>query len=236
MSLFISPNKLEFVDKNGLKFFNRFSAVDKKGRTVNLGIESPDDLTSIKVNGLFNNQLGFYDILLSPEKSEMQGVQLYVNKSASHANLGQILTLSSLMEFKMNKFANFKLFTLKETIPFHLKYGFVIDNKNPYFILDGIKQIRKSKAPNIDDIKQRANELYPKLTSRYYDVSDDRKLLEKGCNVVSEYITYLSRLNMKKEIPTFDIGTHLKLSSWDFERNKLYLNGLLKRHNIDFQF
>jgi hypothetical protein len=173
---------------------------------------------------------------MSPMSSEMEGVQIYVNKSATDANLGQILTLSSLMEFKLNKLNMFKLFTFKETLPFHLKYGFVIDSENPDYILDGIKQIKKSKVPNLDDIKQRADKLLPKLTSRDYAVSGDKKLLEKGCEVVSEYITYLSRMGLKKEMPKFDYGTHLKLSTWDFERNKVYLNELLKRHKIDFQF
>jgi hypothetical protein len=236
MGISINPNNFKIVENQGLKFFNNLSAIDKFGKKVKISIENPEPFTSIKVHGASKNPLGFYDINLSKSDETLEGVQLYVNQDTSNANLGQILTLSSLIEFKINQLKNFKLFTLKEAIPFHAKYGFVIDNDNPEFLLDGMKQIKKSKVPNLDDLKQKASLLMPKLSSREYTVANDPKTLEQACKTLSEYIKYLSRLGLKKEEPTFDYGTRLKLSTWDFEKNKVYLNELLKKHKIDFQF
>jgi hypothetical protein len=128
------------------------------------------------------------------------------------------------------------MFTLKESLPFHLKYGFVIDNNNPYFIAEGLKYLKKSRVQSLDNLKNQADILLPKLTSRYSEIANDKNTLEKGCQVVSDYIKYLARMGLKKEEPHFDYGTHLKFSTWDFQKNKVYLNELLRKHKIDFQF
>jgi hypothetical protein len=173
---------------------------------------------------------------MNKNNSTLEGVQIYVNQNASNANLGQLLTLASLLEFKLNKLNLFKIFTLKESLPFHLKYGFVIDNNNPDFVADGLKYLKKSRVTSLDNLKKQADILLPKLISKDSAVANDKNTLEKGCQIISDYIKYLSRMGLKNEEPQFDYGTHLKLSTWDFEKNKVYLNELLRKHKIDFQF
>jgi glutamine synthetase len=96
--------------------------------------------------------------------------------------------------------------------------------------------LKKSRVQSLDNLKKQADALLPKLTSNDNAVAYDKNTLEKGCQVVSDYIKYLARMGFKKEEPHFEYGTHLKLSTWDFEKNKVYLNELLRKHKIDFQF
>ncbi len=236
MSFAIGSNTIKFVEKKGIQFFEGFNATIKNQKPVRVFFDGEmDKVASIHVNDQKGNRLGFYDLEFhKPNKASMEGVQLYAD--TPNENVGEVLSLASLIEFSKNRLNNFRLFSFKETLPFYARFGFILDNDNPDFILKALNYIKKSKLNHIDEIKYKANFFYPKIEHSEEYLKQDKFLLERGCKVISDYLKYLSRNRIRKNVPPFENGTFVKFTDWEFETNRIYLNPLLKSHNIDYKF
>ncbi len=232
----IGLSTINFVEKKGIQFFDGFNATIKNKKPVRVFFkETKDTLGSIQVNDSNGERLGFYDLeFFKPDKASMEGIQLYADTQKE--NVGEVLSLAALIEFSKNRLNHFRLFSFKETLPFHARFGFIIDNDNEDFILKALNYIKKSKLKYIDELKYKASFFYPRIERSDIYLKEDKYLLERGCKVISDYLKFLSRNNIKKNVPPFENGAFVKFTDWEFETNRNYLNPLLKSHNIDYQF
>lgn len=225
---------VKFVEKGGIKFFDNFKAKSfKSHKDVNVFIPEQKPKFSIKAFDNDEKELGFYDLHIDKSKSLLEGSQLMAIDRSQ--NVGEILTLASLMQFQANRLNHFKFFSLEEAIPFHARYGFVIDKNDPDYVKDGLKEIFKSKAPNAHVFMLKAKYFLSKLASSEY-VKTHPEILDNGNKVLSEYLGYLSSHHLNKYIPDFGVGANMKYSDWDIETNRFFLNPLLEKHKIDYEF
>jgi hypothetical protein len=235
MAIELNPQTVKFYEKKGLQFFREFTAQDKFKKPFRIGFEDePDTFSVICAKDKADKLLGTCGITIDKQNSIMTCPELLVDDEGK--NIGQVLTLSSIMEFAKNKLNNFKLFSLKEVLPFYSKYGFTIENNDPYFILDGLKQVMKTKAPSSAEFQRDAKFYYNKV--QHYDITGEEnpELFGRACRVISEFMKNLSRSGMKKYMPEMENGTQVKFTDYDLLTNKDYLNKLLAQHKIDYRF
>lgn len=237
MSLAVGRNTISFAERQGLKFLQDFWAVDKRQRPVRI---SHNDIftkeTSLIASDAQGKELGAYELQFFPNERTMKAPLLQVEEGQQGRHIGQLLTLSGLLEFWGNRWNNFKLFSLKDTMGFHAKMGFVLDSDNPDYILHGLKSVIKSKASYIDDIKNSANIYYQRVKNYPKSKEENPFVLDFACKVITEYMSYIMRTGQKKHLPRFLFGSNFKFTDWEFLTQRNYLNKLLKDHNIDFRF
>ncbi len=234
MAIELRPQTIKFFEKKGLQFFEEFRAVDKHKMPITVNIPEPDTFTSIRALNEYGEDVGHYDILFKKENSVLEGTQLLVDDEGKQ--IGEILSLSSLIEFSKNNLNHFNLYSLAESLPFHLRLGFLINNDNPKFILEGLQQVMKTKLPHMEDFKYDAKFAHTKVSQTDEKSPEGISFMKQGCKVISNYIKYLSRNHIKKGMPEFDTGTNVTLSDWELKTNKEFLDELLKKHNIDYNF
>jgi len=234
MVIELKPQTIKFIEKKGLQFFEDFRAVDKHKLPITLSIPKPDTFTSIKALNKDGEDVGHYDILFKKDKSVLEGTQLLVDDEGKQ--IGEILSLSSLIEFSKNGLNHFNLYSLADSLPFHLRLGFLINNDNPKYILEGLRQVMKTKLPHMEDFKHDATFVYTKIAQTDETTPEGITFMKQGCKVISDYIKFLSRNHIKKGMPEFDTGTNITFSDWELKTNKEFLEGLLKKHNIDYNF
>ncbi len=234
MGLEISSNTIKFYEKKGIQFFERFRAVNKHKNPVNVFMTEQNAIDTIKITDLKERELGSYQLIFQKEKASMEGKFLYAD--VPNENHGQLLTLSALIEFSKNRLNHFNLFSFKESIPYHARYGFLLDNDDPDYILNVLKQIIKSKLPHIETFQQDAKFFHTKIQNSTDQTKENQEILQNSCRVISDYLRYLSRRKMEKFAPDFEYASNVTFSDWEFETNRKYLNKLLKKHEIDYKF
>lgn len=235
MSMVIGSPTIKFFEKKGIQFFEPFKAVARFRKPVNVHFDpEPDTFASIQVSDLGGKRLGFYDLEFKKDESLIDGKQLFAD--VERENIGEILSLASFIEFSKNKFKTFKFFSLKETLPFHARYGFLIENDDPYYIMNGLKAVMKSKINYVDDLKRSATLLYQKIRTNRDYFSQDKATLDQGCKVISDYLKIIGRNDLKKHTPDMVNGTYVKLTDEGLSANRNYLTMLAKKHGIDYRF
>lgn len=236
MSIGLKPQTVKFYERQGIKFFEDFVGVDKFKKPIKIGFDSePDTFAVIKAaEGNSDELAGTCSLLFEKDKSLMECTEILVDKE--RRNVGQMLTLSSLIEFAQNRLNHLKLFSLKEALAFHSRFGFIIENDDPYYLSDALRQVVKSKAPHSEEFKRDAGFFFNKVRQCDQSGIDDLTVYEHACKVISGFMKYLSRNGMKKYMPVLENGSHMKFTDLELVINKDYLNKLLEQHNIDYKF
>ena len=116
----LTRQPIKFYEKQGIKFFEPFNAVDKFKKPVTA--ENHQKKQSL------------YGLQFNIAKREMQGVTLAADPRKE--GLGELLNLAALIEFHKNNLNRFKVFSLKESIQFYARYGFKIVSDDVDYILN----------------------------------------------------------------------------------------------------
>lgn len=233
MKVGLKPQTLNFIEENGIKFFERFTALDKNKVPIKIAFDNYDEFTRITAKDSKDEELGFYSLLFKKDERAIEGNQIIAHEQGR--NIGQILTLSSLIELSKNQLNKFKLFSLRDAIPFHTRLGFIIDSDDPYYICDGLKQVAKTKLPNTDEFKYNAKFFLPKVKDGNNYIKEDKFIFYRGCKVISDFMKFVSQNGFKKGMPKLDNGCYMYFSDNEILTNRRFLNPLLKQHNIDYE-
>ena len=151
MGVDFSKRAISFYNNNGLVFFNKFEALNSRMKTVKVGMTKPEPLTTIRLENIEGKELGTFDINIDKKTSTIEGRQL-ISYNEKEGN-GQLLTLSAILELAKNKMNRLTYCSDESNVPFLAKMGFVIDTDDPRYIRRGLKQVMKSRLPDIDELK-----------------------------------------------------------------------------------
>ena len=235
MGVDFSKRAISFYNHNGLVFFNKFEALNTKMKTVKVGVTTPEPLTTIRLEDLEGKELGTFDINIDKKLSTIEGRQLIAYKEKE--GNGQLLTRSAIIELAKNKMNRLTYCSDEQSIPFLARLGFVIDNDNPKYIRRGLRQVMKSRLPNIDELKYKAKVLYPQVNDVGATISEDSNIFYRGCKVLSDYIKLIARNKYpEKYYPFMGVGTDMKFTDWELLTEKMYLNKLTDQHCLDYKF
>lgn len=225
----LTRQPVKFYEKQGIKFFEDFQAVDKFNKPVKVFMDQNEN--AIKALN-FQNKRSDYVIGFNIPQREMTGITL--SAEPPKANIGEILNLSALMEFRENMLNYFKLFSLKESIQFYMRYGFKLVSDDVEEILRYLKMVMKSKPQKYENYRYSANFYYPRVAGKIE--CDDKFLKQRACDVASNYIQQLSKDGVKVSPYEFKYSVHMRFTDWDFQINRDYLNSLLDKHKINYRF
>lgn len=236
MNIDFSKRAISFYEKKGLKFFNKFNALNTRMKSVDLYVHKPGKSTAIMIDNDEGKNLGTFEIFLNKATSTIEGKQL-ISYNEREGN-GQLLTLAAIMELSHNRMNNLTYFAGdRSNIPFLAKFGFVLETDDARYLMDGLKQIMKSKIDNIEDFKYKSKYLYSRLDMLGDVIPDDKSLFYTGGKVLSDFFKYLARRHApKKFYPYMEVGCDMKFTDWDLVTNKRYLNHLTDKHYLDYQF
>ena len=236
MKIDYSKRAVSFYEKNGLKFFNKFNALNTRLKSVDLHVVDKDKFHAIMIDDAEGSNLGTFEINFRKDLSTIVGQQL-ISYTEREGN-GQLLTLAAIMELAKNNMNKLTYFAgdLKN-IPFLAKFGFILENDDTRYLMNGLKQIMKSKLPNIEEFKYKSRYLHSMLDMLGDVVPDDKSLFHSGCRVLSDYIKFLVRHKYpKKYYPYLEVGSDMKFTDYELLINKNYLNKLMDSHYLDYKF
>lgn len=222
---------LTFYTQNGINFFKPFRAVDKNKNPLELSWHHKPQSSSIMAKSTYNDDYSIYDMDINAEKNIFRGISIVA--TPENKGIGELLNLASLITFRENKFDNYSVFALRDSIPFFAKYGFNMLTSNINEILHNLKLITKSKGERYFDARESARF----LTNRI-NVKDDtvKTLYIPASNqIISDYIKTLVREGKKIDTDDLYNHTHMNFSTIDTIRNRDYLNELLDKHEIDYK-
>lgn len=233
MSICFDPEPVRFYVKKGIQFIEPFTTRNKSRQPITVAVHHlPDEMDSIIIKNTRGDEIGNFDLKFKKSERTLEGHHLYSDVRGE--NIGEILTLSSLVEFSKNRLNYFKLQSLKKTIPFYARYGFVLDNNDPDYLLNALRQIMKTKAPGSEDFRYGASFFYPKIKHPNEYKEDINFSLLQGCKIISEFLAHLSRNKLQKFVPELIDGSRMKYTDWETETNRRFLNPMLRKNDIGY--
>lgn len=226
----LTRQPIRFYEKQGIKFFEGFNAVDKFKKPLQVFFEDTAD-TATLVGKNYKNKESLYTLQFKIPKREMEGVSL--STTPHNEGIGEVLNLAALMELRENNLNRFNVFALKESIQFYARYGFKILSEDVDEILHNLRMVMKSKSERLEKFRYEANFFYPKISGKVE--SDDPFLKQRGCDVVSNYLKELSRHKVHANSSDLKYSANMRFTDWEFETNRDYLNSLLDAHEINYK-
>lgn len=226
----LSRKPIQFYEKNGIKFFENFKAVDKYKKPVTVSIDSQSYFPTIFARN-HNDVDSFYELEMDISKRRMEGRSMAADPQKS--GVGEIMKLASIMEFQANRFNNFDLFALQEAIQFYTRYGFKLVTDNVDEILHNLNIVKKSKSYRLSTLRDKAEFFYPRIKGKI--PSDDPHLLQRGCDVVSECLKDMSRNGERINYRDLKYNSNMRYTDWETVINRDYLNSLMDLHEINYK-
>lgn len=226
----LSRKPIQFYEKNGIKFFENFKAVDKYKKPVTVSIDSQSYFPTIFARN-HNDVDSFYELEMDISKRRMKGRSMAADPQKS--GIGEIMKLASIMEFQANRFNNFDLFALQEAIQFYTRYGFKLVTDNVDEILHNLNIVKKSKSYRLSTLRDKAEFFYPRIKGKI--PSDDPHLLQRGCDVVSECLKDMSRNGERINYRDLKYNSNMRYTDWETVINRDYLNSLMDLHEINYK-
>lgn len=226
----LSRKPIQFYEKNDIKFFENFKAVDKYKKPVTVSIDSQSYFPTIFARN-HNDVDSFYELEMDISKRQMKGRSMAADPQKS--GIGEIMKLASIMEFQANRFNNFDLFALQEAIQFYTRYGFKLVTDNVDEILHNLNIVKKSKSYRLSTLRDKAEFFYPRIKGKI--PSDDPHLLQRGCDVVSECLKDMSRNGERINYRDLKYNSNMRYTDWETVINRDYLNSLMDLHEINYK-
>lgn len=230
-----SKRAISFYNKNGLVFFNKFEALNSRMKTVRLQMTKEEPMTTIMIENPKGRELGTFDININKRNSTIEG-KLLVSYDEKEGN-AELMTLAAIMELAKNKMNRLTYTSGERNVPFLAKLGFIIDTDDSRYIMRGLKQIMRSRIPNIDELKRKSAFWYPKLHDLGNSMPEDKSIFAFSCKVLSDYIKLISRYKYPSRCyPFFGVGANMRFSSFELQTEQTFLNKLTEKHCIDYKF
>ena len=236
MILKVGQNQVNLIERRGIKFFKPFWAIDKTMEPVKIHYNGKFGVKSrIFASNEYGRTLGVYDLHFIKKERTIKAPLLNVDEDEHGRGLGQILTLSGLIELFGNNWNTFKLFSLKRTMGFHANLGFKLDTDDADYILEGLKYIKGK--PKVDaESARKAAFFLPKVKNYEEVIKQDPFILRRGADVISEFMKFITRRGQKKYMPPYMCGSDFKFTDWEFVTERDFLNKLLEKYKIGFKF
>ena len=128
MGIELLTNKpIKFYQKNGVKFFERFRAVDKNRKPVELFMDEQNGCPTIFAKN-HEGKHSTFELDFNLQSRTMRGKAIIANPKQQE--LGQVVNLAALMTFYVNKLNHFKIFAFRESMQFFAKFGFKVVTDN----------------------------------------------------------------------------------------------------------
>ena len=232
MGIELLTNKpVKFYQKDGIKFFEKFRAVDKNRKPLELFMDEQNGCHTIFAKN-HEGKNSTFELDFDLQNRSMKGKALIADPK--HQEIGQVVNLAALMTFYENKLNHFKVFAFRESMQFFAKFGFKVTTDNTDEILKLLKLVKKSKGQEFEDLRRQAQFFSDRVSGKVKD--EVPSLNYYANNVFSNYLKGLARKGERFDPDKIPYNSRMDFSDWEFQTdNKDYLNRLFKKHEINFQ-
>lgn len=232
MGIELLTNKpVKFYQKDGIKFFEKFRAVDKNCKPLELFMDEQNGCHTIFAKN-HEGKNSTFELDFDLQNRSMKGKALIADPK--HQEIGQVINLAALMTFYENKLNHFKVFAFRESMQFFAKFGFKVTTDNTDEILKLLKLVKKSKGQEFEDLRRQAQFFSDRVSGKVKD--EVPSLNYYANNVFSNYLKGLARKGERFDPDKIPYNARMDFSDWEFQTdNKDYLNRLFKKHEINFQ-
>lgn len=232
MGIELLTNKpVKFYQKDGIKFFEKFRAVDKNRKPLELFMDEQNGCHTIFAKN-HEGKNSTFELDFDLQNRSMKGKALIADPK--HQEIGQVVNLAALMTFYENKLNHFKVFAFRESMQFFAKFGFKVTTDNTDEILKLLKLVKKSKGQEFEDLRRQAQFFSDRVSGKVKD--EVPSLNYYANNVFSNYLKGLARKGERFDPDKIPYNARMDFSDWEFQTdNKDYLNRLFKKHEINFQ-
>lgn len=227
----LTKQPVKFYQKDGIKLFERFKAVDKNRNPLELFCGEQNGCNTIFATNKDGIKSSF-ELSFDFPKRTMNGDVILANPKGQE--IGQVLNLAALMTFRENRLNHFKVFSFRESIQFFARYGFKLVTDNVNEILKLLKLVKKSKQPEFESLRRQADFFAPRVSG---EIKDNVPYVKGyACEVFSNYLKELSRKGIKFDPDKIPYNAHMDFTDWDFQtENRFYLADLFNKHQINYK-
>lgn len=232
MGIELLTNKpIKFYQKDGIKFFEKFRAVDKNRKPLEVFMDEQNGCHTIFAKN-HEGKNSTFELDFDLQNRSMKGKALIANPKQQE--LGQVVNLAALMTFYVNKLNHFKVFAFRDSMQFFAKFGFKVKTDNSDEILKLLKLVKKSKGQEFEDLRRQAQFFGDRVSGKVKN--EVPSLNYYATNVFSNYLKGLARKGERFDPDKIPYNAHMDFTDWEFQTdNKDYLNRLFKKHEINFQ-
>lgn len=228
-------NEISFLGKVNVKRTSLFNKI----KNCSFIVEHPTlKELSISTNHSFNKDTYETNIInngiklaketfnINKKLKTLYGKFISTQEHYRNKNLGEILRLSSIITMLENNLEKIKISSFLETIPFHAKYKFKPDVKNPYEALCIIRHIANSK--NKELTREAATVLKKQDNISAHEI----------CNLAENLLKRFTKDITPRKVARNRIHVNIvdmTLTKDDVIKNKDFFNSLFKKHNIEYK-
>ena len=181
------------------------------------------------------NKLGYEELIIT-DKSQIDG--LYIRTKNEFKNkggrIGELLRLTSIIEFLENQRDKFSIYSKETAIMFHSKYKFEPDIFQFTQRDKMLKTILKNKDCKDEKIIERATQITKKVNDKTTSAEEQRNLCRETSVLAKDYIDYLMKNVEDPKSCQFEYGIDMVLTKEKVLENKDFFNELFKKHGIDY--
>lgn len=200
------------------------------------------DITQPEMNILetriFNSngqKLGYEEFIITTP-DEIEGLYILTKNEFKNkgGRIGELLRLTSIIEFLENKKSKFSLYSKETAIMFHSKYKF---EPNIFQFTQRDKMldtILKNKECKDEKIIEQATQIINKLRQKNVSNEQQRELCRETSILAKDYINYLTKNVKDPKSCQFEYGIDMVLTKEKVLENKDFFNELFKKHGIDY--
>ena len=189
MGIELLTNKpVKFYQKDGIKFFEKFRAVDKNRKPLELFMDEQNGCHTIFAKN-HEGKNSTFELDFDLQNRSRKGKALIADPK--HQEIGQVVNLAALMTFYENKLNHFKVFAFRESMQFFAKFGFKVTTDNTDEILKLLKLVKKSKGQEFEDLRRQAQFFSDRVSGKVKD--EVPSLNYYANNVFSNYLKGLAR-------------------------------------------
>lgn len=235
----IKPNILPYkAGANTLKLTSMkvptktFGEIDVKSTVLQSKIGGCSTYLSDK-NG---TPIGFEDFAILPNK-DLEGYYIFVKPEFTHKKekFGELLRLTSIIDFVENKMEAFKIYSKETAVLFHSKYKFE-PNIIKFGQRDGIlSTIVEDVNCKDETLVKRAKELIKSVENNRLKPEKQREYCKEANKLAKEYIENLKNMGVDGKEHKFESGIDMVLTKENLIKNKDFYNELFQKHGIDYK-
>lgn len=179
--------------------------------------------------------LGYEEFMMKPN-NEIEGLYITTKREFKDkgGRIGELLRLTSIIEFLENQKDKFSIYSKETAIMFHSKYKFEPDIFQFLHRDKMLKTILKNKDCKDEKIIERATQITKKVNDKMTSEEEQRNLCRETSVLAKDYIDYLMKNVEDPKSCQFEYGIDMVLTKEKVLENKDFFNELFKKHGIDY--
>ena len=217
-----NPINIKYGKDNGILLTEKLSPASMK-------IVNADKINTI-VEDMNEKELGFYEYYIDWQDRTIKKGNIMVNCKEQRKGLGEILRLSSLIEFRKNNLNKINIFAAAKAIPFHIKYKFRPNFENKQEILNNLQEIQENTLA-IEYFRRRAKKLARSIQLKPNESIDKKELKE----INQFFYAFIKQHLFKWQDSRLKFGIPMELTKETVNGAADFFNRLFEKHGIDYR-